>query len=172
LEGRIYANIVQQFKLQREAEQLQQKLKEIDDQFKHAVGAMNVLADLYGEETGQDLRQLINSNTDKKWKALMEKAQKEASSETTDQKQERQKSAPPVEEPQEPVDDAEDEDDDLPPDETPVRPAAPALRSVSENRQIKTPAPVEPKVERSRPPVRVVIDDSPPRPPVNGKDDD
>lgn len=162
LRDRIYKNLVTQLLNGIKATDLRRKLNQLEQENTATVGAMALLSEFYKEETGNELQQDLN--TDPSWSGVMDMAEKEAqrlySSDATDVK--------PVVAAPNPV--------------TPVKPApvlveptpqpAPKppvsegqdaissrLKRVSDNKKVM--AQQEKSAERTREPVKIVIDDTP-----------
>lgn len=147
LQERIYVNIVNQLRVARKIQDLRNQLDAAQSEHTMTIGAMNVLSELYKDATGNDLQDEINKNP--KWKALVERAREEANGNIT------------------PAQVVEAE-------EAPAR-ELPNLRRVTANKTVPqaekpvekvVPAQQAPLVERTRNPVNVVIDDSPPQAPA------
>lgn len=139
---RIYRNLVAQLLNAIKANELRRKITQIEQENAASIGAMNLLSELYKEDTGRDLQQDINSNPE--WAGVMEAAEKEAQrlygSDTT----------------QTPTtNDAVNK-----PAPTPIDAEAPKLKRVADNKKIGQPT-QEKSAERTREPVKIVIDDTP-----------
>ena len=134
-------NVRRQFQLSKDSENLRSKLIEIENELRSLSGGMNVLVPLIEDEENIDLRSEL-SKEGSPWKALLDEIRSEVDSGLTNEsKKSVQKSTPEQ---------------------------TPQLKSIANNRNI---AVVEQKQnkdhaekapERSRQPVKIVIDDNPP----------
>lgn len=158
LDSKIKRNLTEQLTISRKIEEARNKLNELEHQRAMNIGALRVLSELYEEANGKNLQNVIN--TDPEWKKWIN---------------ELQSILPAGEEPQIPVDNVEQKKQPLPAQPLPAQPIpstqalpeTPKLRKVGENKKVPQ---EEPKIERTRPPVTVVITDGGTSP-VNENDD-
>ncbi|MAE81311.1 MAG: hypothetical protein CMB80_01155 [Flammeovirgaceae bacterium] len=153
LENKVYQNLRDQILVSLKMSRINEEVAELERERQKLSGAIEVLADLYMDQTGNDLQKEINTNPE--WNVKLDQAQKEAEGMLIQSKD------PSDSQPQ----DVSLED-------------KPKLRRVSSN---KTPA-LDDGVEvvnetpssgstRSRKPVAIQIDDSPPGPETPDKPD-
>lgn len=134
-------NVRRQFQLSKESESLRSKLIEIENEFRSLSGGMNVLIPLIENEENIDMRNEL-SKEGSPWKGLLDEIRSEVDSGIVNESKKTILKSVPEQSPQ--------------------------LKSVVNNRNI---APVDQKQskdqpekvqERSRQPVKIVIDDNPP----------
>lgn len=151
-QSKIYQNIVKQLRIAKEAQELQNKLKQLEVDRSQAVGAMEILAEIYQEETGKSLQQAINS--DPEWGELIKKAEAEVAGAVAPVVQPQAQPAPqPVKQ------------------EQPQAEQLPKLRRLNDNKKVAQPQ-AEPPVMRSRQPVEIVVNDNDELVPDSLDDDD
>lgn len=157
LKEKIYKNLVAQIVNAMKTKDLRRKLTQVEQENTAAIGAMTVLTELYKDETGRDLQNDIN--TDPEWSGLVERAEKDAETIFNNQNVEKKEVAEvkPVVEAKptvelKPVVEAKpviDNNDQL------------KLKRVSDNKKIASIAQEKIAQERTREPVKIVIDDTP-----------
>lgn len=164
LRDRIYKNLVTQLLNAIKVNDLRRKLNQLEQENAATIGAMSLLSEFYKEETGNDLQQDLNSSP--AWAGIMSKAEKEAqriySSDSTEINPVAAEDAPNPVIPVKPA----------PVLDEPVAAPAPKpipemqdavtskLKRVSDNKKVAAQQ-QEKSTERTREPVKIVIDDTP-----------
>jgi len=141
---KIYQNIIKQLRLAKENQDLQNKFKQLDSNRVQCIGAMELLAELFQEETGKPLQQVLN--TDPEWLDLIKKAESEAFSI-------KEQAGPQLVEQQPEPQPARQQVDS----EQKAAPEPTKLKKLSENK--KPTQQVEQPALRSRTPVQIVINE-------------
>lgn len=165
LKDLIYKNIVLQIKNNIQLADCQKELNKLQQEAAANTGGMNVLAELYKEETGEDLQKAIN--TDPEFADMIRRAEAEA------------RGSQPTPVPMRPVAVVSPQPlPATPPQPLPATPPeTPRLRRTADNMKVAVPVEkVEKEIapqqkERTRAPVQIVIDDSPPTPGRDTEDD-
>jgi len=167
LNDKIYQNIVTQMTIAYKLNRARDEVAQLERENTSTIGGMNVLAEFYKDETGRDLQQDIN--VDPQWKAMLDKADGEAQLAAV-------KEAQPAPEQSTPS----------PAAAATAPPEQPKLRKVGTNKQVAGPAPApapappvqaaaqpapapHKEVDRTRPPVSVVIEGDAPPPPSSAE---
>lgn len=153
-QSKIYQNIVKQLRIAKEAQELQNKLKQLETDRSQAVGAMEILAEIYEEETGKSLQQAINS--DPEWGELIKRAEAEVAGMAAPAVQQQHPTPQPVKQDKH---------------EQPQAEQLPKLRRLNDNKKVAQPQAEQP-VMRSRQPVEIVVNDNDDPGPGSIDDDD
>ena len=164
LKEKVFKNIIAQMRIGARQQQLQQELRKLEIDLSQSVGAMDILSQLVQEETGVDLRTLLD--TDPEWKKLMDDAQSvvQAAPAVPEKKTNLLENADGTPKSVKKEEFPEPDEDDLVPAPQPEEKTN--LKKVTGNKMVSS---VDPDARRA--PVRVVIDDSPPQPGPDRDDD-
>lgn len=158
IRSKISENIVQQMVLQYQVDDISKRTRQLEIDRAQIVGAMNLLKQMYEEETGKNLQHDLNTNQE--WKEAIKAAEQKAAQIISKLSVETEVSSTEINTPVQKQPDPSKASQTLSTPQTAPTP----LRSVSENRSVKAQAQVEQtptKVVRTREPAKIVINDEP-----------